>query len=368
MKHSICITLLSGMIISTPGCSSGDGGDSEVGSGSGYDFSAILENTVDTTIITTYHDLFQSSKALLEKVEALADHTTSENLDAAREAWVDTRIPWEQSEAFLYGPVADMGLDPALDSWPVDHVQLDQVLASGLDLTADSITENLGGGLKGFHTIEYLLWDDHDKSAADLEAAPREMEYLVAVSESLMNDAETLYMSWATGSEDKGFGNFGESFYLAGKEGGRYFSQVDAMQQLVNGMVDICDEVANGKIADPFDEKDVALVESQFSYNSIQDFADNLRSVQNVYTGTYNGDGSPGLTDYVSETNADLDARVKDEIQTAIDAIYAIVDGDEPFRDAVVDPAKASGIEAAQDAIRTVMDTMAGPVMAAIVN
>ena len=370
MKYMMTLIGATLIAASAAACES-DVADSENGNGvlsGGYDYAAILENTVTTTIIGTYGDLYSAAADLFDAVEALAEDTTEENLSAAREAWVDTRIPWEQSEAFLFGPVADLGLDPALDSWPVDYVQLDQVLASGLTLNGDTITENLGGGLKGFHTIEYLLWGDDTKTAAALETGDRALDYLVAVSEALVTDAETLYKAWASGDEIDGYGSFGESFYLAGKAGGRYFSQVDAIQQLINGMVDICDEVANGKIADPYDEQDVTLVESQFSYNSIQDFTDNIRSVQNVYTGIYNGAGSPGLTDYVSKTNAALDTRVKNEIQAAIDAIYAIVDGDEPFREAVVDSARASGIEAAQDAIRTVMDTMAGPVMATIVN
>ena len=328
-----------------------------------YDYYNILESTVTSVIVPTYKDLYDAATDLHEAVEAMAADTSADNLEAARDAWKAARVPWEQSEAFLFGPVADQGLDPALDSWPVDYVQLDQVLASGLDLTADTITENLGGGLKGFHTIEYLLWGDNTKVAADFGDDPREVEYLVAVTESLMNDAETLYKAWESGSEDDGYEGFGESFYLAGQDGGRYFSQTDAVQQLINGMTDICDEVANGKIGDPFKEKDVSLVESQFSYNSIQDFTDNIRSVRNIYLGTYKDAGSPGITDFVQAKKPKLDARVRAEITAAIDAVYGIVD-DEPFKDAVTDPDNAERIEAAQDAIRAVMDTMAGPVMA----
>ena len=150
----------------------------------------------------------------------------------------------------------------------MDRVQLDQVLASSLELTSDSISENLGGGLKGFHTIEYLLFGvGQTRTAADLLADDRMMEYLAAVTEAFHTDTEALYKAWASGSQDEGYEGYGETFYLAGQEGGKFYSQVDAMQQLVNGCIDIADEVANGKIADPYDEQNVELVESQFCFN-----------------------------------------------------------------------------------------------------
>ena len=39
---------------------------------------------------------------------------------AAALLWITAREPWETSEAFLFGPVADKGLDPNMDSWPLD--------------------------------------------------------------------------------------------------------------------------------------------------------------------------------------------------------------------------------------------------------
>jgi len=98
-------------------------------------------------------------------------------------------------------------------------------------------------------------------------------------------------------------------FALSGQEGGPYFSEQDGMQQLVNGMVEICDGVANGKIADPLDEQNTELVESQLGFNSIRDFTDNIRSVQHVYQGL--GD-EPGATvsSHIASQDADLAASV----------------------------------------------------------
>jgi uncharacterized iron-regulated protein len=292
-------------------------------------------------------------------VVLLAAEPTEANLEAARSAWIAARVPWEQSEATLFGPVADLALDPALDSWPVDHVQLDQVLDSSFELTAEFITASLGGTLKGFHTIEYLLWGaDHVKTAAALAARPRELEYLVATTEVLVADAETLYAAWAPEGE-----NFGERFYLAGRPGGRYFAQVDAVQELLGGLITICDEVANGKIADPFDQRNVQLVESQFAWNSLADFSDNMRGVRNIYTASYGTRSGASLSAFVAARDPALDRRLRAEIEAAIEAILDIGEGGVPFRDAILMPARAGAIEAAQEAIRTVMDTVGEDLM-----
>ena len=48
----------------------------------------------------------------------------------------------------------------------------------------------------------------------------------------------------------------------------------------------ICNEVGTAKIANPFSAGDIAYVESPYSYNSIADFRDNIRSIRNIWLGS----------------------------------------------------------------------------------
>jgi hypothetical protein len=50
--------------------------------------------------------------------------------------------------------------------------------------------------------------------------------------------------------------------------------------------VTIGNEVGTAKIANPFSSGDIAYVESPYSYNSIADFRDNIRSIRNVWLGS----------------------------------------------------------------------------------
>ena len=62
-------------------------------------------------------DFATKAAALKAAIADLKANTTQENLDKAKAAWVATREPWEQNEAFLIGPVEDNGYDAGVDSW-----------------------------------------------------------------------------------------------------------------------------------------------------------------------------------------------------------------------------------------------------------
>ena len=257
-----------------------------------FDVTTTLNDFANKVVLATYTDLDNRAGDLLIAVKALEGDTTQANLGQAQAAWKATRKPWEQSEAFLFGPVDTQGLDPALDSWPVNRVDLDGVLASNQTLTEASI-DALEDTLKGFHTIEYLLFRDGDQRKAT-DITPRELEYLVATTANLTAKTAQLRNAWEASGE-----NFAAEVANAGTSSTIYKSQKDAMQEMVNSMIVIADEVANGKLSDPFNERDTTLVESQFSFNSINDFQDNIRGIQNVYIGKFTVDGQ-GLNEFVN--------------------------------------------------------------------
>ena len=317
----------------------------------GPDLGDVINDYVDLTVIATYADLSMQADRLMEAVEHFAEHPVQEDLDEAAEAWVATREPWEASEGFLFGPVAFLSLDPSLDSWPLDRTQLDQVLASDFELTADFIRDGTGATLRGFHTVEYLLFRDGEpRDAADVTA--REIEYLVAVTEVLYEDASLLHEEWTMPGEFSLQG-YGDEFKSAGQPGSRYRSQQEAILELIEGMIVIVDEVGNGKIADPHTEMDPAIVESWFSWNSLTDFSNNVRSVQNAYLGGYHkGERGVSLASYVEHHDAALDMRIQSEMDGALSAVRAIP---EPFRNNLD---AHSEIDAAIDALNTLMETL----------
>ncbi len=338
-----CLLLASAFVV---GCGSDEDDEhDEHDHGAAFDAGTMLDNFSNNVVLATYTDLDNKAGELLAAVNALAADTSQTNLEKAQQAWVATRTPWEQSEAFLFGPVDTQGLDPALDSWPVDHVNLQSVLDSNNTLTVDFVS-GLEDTQKGFHTIEFLLFrEGNQRQASDI--TDRELAYLVSTTENLKASTSQLRLAWAPEGE-----NFSNTVASAGEGNPVYPSQSSAVQEMVNGMIVIADEVANGKISDPYNESDTTRVESQFSFNSISDFQDNIRGIQNVYMGKFMTDGQ-GLNEFVNRHDANLDARFQQEVQAAIDAIGAIPD---PFRDSIT--ANRGAVQAAIDAVRTVQQTL----------
>lgn len=323
----------------------------------GFTDAVVVSDFADRVVVPTYALLHDRATALHNAAVSLRATTIAPNLTAAQNAWVDMRIPWEQSEGFLFGPVTAGGFDPALDSWPVDRNDLEAVLASSDPLTAAYI-HNLPETQKGFHTAEYLLFgENNDQDVANL--SPRELEYLVGLTQEMVDVTALLEASW-TMAPAGGGASYRDVFATAGQAGNTAYPSLEAAaQEILGGMSGICDEVANGKIAGPFDAHDPNLVESQFSFNSQADFTNNLRSVLNAYTGDVPEAGTTGrgLDEVVKELDGFVDTRFRAELADAIAKIDAIPP---PFRNAITNPSAYPAIEAAQAAVRQVQATIDG--------
>ncbi|MGH2414641.1 MAG: imelysin family protein, partial [Microcystaceae cyanobacterium] len=128
---------------------------------------AVASDFADRVVIPSYRLLVQKADGLSKAVDAFVSNPNDETLKAAQEAWRATRVPWEQSEAFAFGPASSLGYDGDLDDWPVNEADVIAVLKSNTKLTPESIKQ-LQTTQKGFHTIEYLLFGlNNDRKASD---------------------------------------------------------------------------------------------------------------------------------------------------------------------------------------------------------
>lgn len=127
---------------------------------------SIVDQYVDGIVLPTYASLLQRNSDLRTAVEALAASPSNAAFEAAATAWLAAREPWEKSEAFLFGPVDALGLDPNMDSWPLDQDAIVNHLKYG-----NASDLNWGEGdddgkieavqnIRGFHTLEFLLFKD----------------------------------------------------------------------------------------------------------------------------------------------------------------------------------------------------------------
>ena len=132
------------------------------------DCQAIVNQFVDVVAVPTYADLVAKNKELLSAVKALQTKPSDNAFATACAAWLAARQPWETSEAFLFGPVSELGLDPNMDSWPLDAEGIANLLKSqtwsDMEWSGEYDEGNeaieAAQSLRGFHTREFLLFKD----------------------------------------------------------------------------------------------------------------------------------------------------------------------------------------------------------------
>ena len=286
------------------------------------DIKAAVEQYVPSVIYKTYNDLAMESEALYNLLAAAAeegvDEISQDDIDAICAQFLLARQSWEESEAFLYGAATDFGIDPHIDTWPLDVEALATALSNSAQVQAlegeDGIayaSAKLGAELLGFHGIEFILFRDGQNRTVealrgneDDEAfsgitvtGEQELIYATAVAGDLRDNCYRLIVSWnpdapesykerceelevpvsMTGSDK----TYGENLLGAAKAGSTYATWQETLASiLVAGCSNICNEVANVKMGNAHSGEDVNYIESPYSKKSFQDFIDNILSIQ----------------------------------------------------------------------------------------
>lgn len=275
----------------------------------------VLENIVDNVIVPTYTSLADNTEALEKTLNGLTVNTiTQAQINTACEEFKAARQYWERSEAFLMGAASDFDIDPTIDSWPLNRTLLLNYFNSGMN---DEMLED--ASILGFHALEFILFrDGKPRKVAEFQGkdtyknfenitGAQELTYAQTICTLLKNRTFQLQVAWDGGANAsrlavvKAAGlkytttnglSFGDNLKKAGVSGGKsnFATLKAAVAQVLSNdegsCVGISNEVGTAKIANPFANGDVSYVESPYSYNSIPDFRDNIRSIRNIWLGS----------------------------------------------------------------------------------
>ena len=276
--------------------------------------SAAIAAYADELVIPTYKTMSDNALKFAKTAKELKVAPTDAKVAEAGKLLLETRVPWELSESFLFGPAAFANLDPKLDS-------------KSVTIDAAYVRNSLGAETRGFHAAEYLLFrDGQPRKAADL--TPGQLSYLAAVAEVIAEDAITLEAWWAGSdkiSEEKakileeaeiepGKSYAGE-FKKAGQAGSRYESNSEVLDEIIGGSKDIIDEIADSKVGKPYETADAADCESLYSYTSLVDSRHNVQSVEKSYN---------VISPLVAAKSAKVDQAVKGSIAKVFKSLDAI--------------------------------------------
>jgi len=336
-----------------------------------FDATSMINNLTNRIIVGGYQDLNSKADSFYLATQTLLNTPNAESLAAAQQAWKDVRIPWEQGEAHIFGPVDALSIDPHLDTWPLNTNDLKTLLTTQSGFSGD-VLKTWNDDVQGFHTMEFLLFGDgvQDNTITIDEMTLLEREYLSAAAEVFNGYTKSLLDAWVIAQDPNDANSIAYQELLLTPDNEIYSSQLGVVEELINGMIGIVDEVGNGKIAEPFgssiDTTDTSLVESQYSWNSLADFANNIEGVLSIYLGrgpTQSAAGI-GIIDFVKAKDTDVAERINDEISTAITMIKAISgENNLPFRQAINDADARIRIQAAINALGTVQTSLENDVL-----
>jgi putative iron-regulated protein len=285
---------------------------------SARNYSKELTAMVNMVILPTMGDLEEKLGAFITHLYTLLALRNEVSLQAARQGWREARSPWEQSECFCKGPSDILGTDQNMDTWPVNIIDL-QLVLNDTDVISMDYVRSLPPGLKGFHTIEYLLFGTSGNRPVQ-ELSEREIQYLIACAQILQEDERKWREGWTVGTD-----NYADKIRQAGQPGNStYPTQRSAIQDVASHLHEIIDELGNIKISEPLATGNIDLEESRFSSNSLNDFRDNVRGIRNIYQCIYNGTVGSSLSDIVRENDSALDAKLVRQIEEAIEALTAV--------------------------------------------
>lgn len=357
-KKSLLVLAISTIALS--GCGGSSSSDEKIVAVTGFTFAAteMITNLTNDVIVAGYKSLNDEAAVFLLATQNLANTASEENLVAAQQAWKNVRVHWEQGESHIFGPVEALEIDPHLDSWPLNTTDLQALLDTQAGFSADTL-KAFNDDVQGFHTMEFLLFGDgiadNEKTIGEMTALER--EYLSATVEVFKNHTQTLFDAWTVTNDPNVANSPAYKDLLLTANNDVYASQLGVVEELINGMIGIVNEVGTTKIATPFgssiDNIDTSKVESQYSWNSLADFTDNIQGVHNVYRGEFLGQADKaGIIDFVTAADPVIAARVDTEIADAIAAIKAIAgENDLPFRQTINNADARVRIQTAIDAL-----------------
>jgi putative iron-regulated protein len=312
-----------------------------------------------------YSDSLTTAEHLRAAVQALVETPSAEALAAARAAWLQARVPYQQTEVFRFGNAIVDDWEGKVNAWPLDEGMIDyvdpgyggatdenplavlnvianpKIQIGGAEIDATHITPELletklqeAGAIEtnvatGYHAIEFLLWgQDLNGTEAGAGARPwtdyargdactnancdRRADYLTAATTLLVDDLAWMVKQWgpegAARADVTADPNRGVTAMLTGMGSLSYGEQAGERMRL--GLM----------LNDPEEEHDC------FSDNTHNSHYYDGIGIRNVYLGHYVGaDGrvvaGPSLADLTGAADPAVDAEMRAALTTTIERL-----------------------------------------------
>lgn len=344
-----------------------------------------------------FEDALITAQELQQATDALIANPSESTLQAARDAWKESRVPYQQSEVFRFGNGIVDDWEGQLNAWPLDEGLIDYVASDyhyelgneGATMNIISQTELNVGGEKidvaeltpellaslnelagseanvatGYHAIEFLLWGQDlngnnagagDRPYTDFVTSEgctggncdRRADYLKAVSQLLVDDLIYMVDEWAPGQKDN---------YRAELVSG---DAKEGLNIMLFGMGSLAlGELAGERMKVALEANSAEDEHDCFSDNTHYSHFYNAQGIRNVYLGSYSRvDGSqlsgPSLADLVRAKSPKTDEAARAALDKTTASLQVMVDRAEAKNGMKFDQMIGEGNAAGEQIIR----------------
>lgn len=333
--------------------------------------SSIIDNYA-SLVFATYSDAKSDAENLKTVINTFTTTPTEVHFTAAKDAWLNARESYGQTEAFRFasGPIDDTdGPEGLLNAWPLDENYVDYVIGesnSGIinnlidyptidKVTLESLNE-VGSETNisvGYHAIEFLLWgqdatDPSEKLAGQrpytdftdggtAKNQSRRREYLAVCADLLIDHLQLMINEWQVG------GTYRTTFLALDED--------TAIKNILTALATLSkSELGGERVFVAYDNQDQEDEHSCFSDNTHRDIRLNLAGIANVYRGSYSSISGDSLEDLITETNPTLGAKITAQLGAAESAVNATATPfDFAISDATERPFVLTSVNALQD-------------------
>lgn len=367
-------------LLGLAGCGSDNG--SESGSGSGDKLPTALADQAladyKRVVRASYADVLQTATSLRSAVDAFAAAPSEATQNAAKQAWIASRVPYSQSEAFRYydGPIDDpmTGPEPLINGWPLDELYIDYTRDTPQSGIINELTDypqltkelleraNEARGEKalstGYHAIEFLLWGQDDPTpgtgpgkrsfkdylpqdqGGTAANAERRRTYLTLAAELLVDNLRSVTDAWAEGNPS----NFAASFGVKPDEVGGD-ARKEAVSKVLRAIGTFAKaELSGERMSVAFESRSQEDEHDCFSDITSSDLLGGALGIQNVWLGRYRDFDGVGFDALVAAVDPSVANQMTSDIATAVTklgALVALQDAGKPL-DVVIQAADGS--------------------------
>ena len=327
-----------------------------------------VKDTHAAMAAAVYSDSLEAAKTLQSAVTALLTQPTTENLEAAREAYKAIRAPYQQSEVLRWdtditinsntGAQGIASVDEwegQVNAWPlaeglIDYTAEDaenNIIAGDAAITVEYLISQNGlnddeaNVATGIHAIEFLLWGQDlngtgagagNRTASDFDTqnctggnCDRRATYLQVVTDLLVSDLNEMFLEWG--------GNAKET---PGTLAYNFINSDDALAYIIGSMkVMADDELASARMGTALMEQDPEEEHDCFSDLSHIAIYHNFQGIKNAFYGTYGDIEGSGIGDLINDADTSLYSKIDSmlmSIEGKMARILEIGEQNDPIR------------------------------------